>query len=290
MIKPSTFSIVAYDPASRAWGIAVASKFPAVGAVVPWAEAGAGAVATQSHANTTFGPEGLAMMRSGKSAEATLEALLGRDEDRALRQVGVVDAQGRPTTFTGGDCFAWAGGTTGDHFAAQGNILVGPQVVDAMAEAYQGSTGELPDRLLAALQAGDQAGGDRRGRQSAAILTVKAGAGYAGLNDRWLDYRVDDAPDPVPQLAHLVAIHDLYFGQSGPEDKLAIEAEVLLSLKRMMANEGLYDGTPDAVWDDPTRRALRQFVGNKNFEDRTDLDLRQIDRPVFDYLQKRFGR
>ncbi len=289
MIKPSTFSIVAYDPASSAWGIAVASKFPAVGAVVPWAEAGVGAVATQSHANTTFGPEGLSMMRRGESAEATLEALLGQDEGRALRQVGMVDALGRPATFTGDDCFAWAGGTTGDHFAAQGNILVGPQVVDAMGEAYQASTGELPDRLLAALQAGDQAGGDRRGRQSAAILVVKASAGYAGFNDRWLDYRVDDAADPVPQLIDLVAIHNLYFGESGPEDKLRIEADVLVALKRMMAAEGLYAGTPDEVWDDSTRSALRQFVGNENFEDRTDLDTRRIDRPVFEYLEKRFG-
>lgn len=290
MIKPSTFSIVAYDPASRAWGIAVASKFPAVGAVVPWAEADAGAVATQSHANTTFGPEGLSMMHSGQSAEATVKALLDRDERRELRQVGMVDAQGRPATFTGDDCFAWAGGTTGDHFAVQGNILVGPQVVEAMAETFQVSTGDLPDRLLAALQAGDQAGGDRRGRQSAAILVVKASAGYAGFNDRWVDYRVDDSTDPVPQLVDLVAVHNLYFGESEPEDKLPIEAEVLVALKRMMAAEGLYAGTPDDVWDDPTRRALRQFVGNENFEDRTNFDTRKIDRPVFEFLQKRFGK
>ncbi len=290
MITPSTFSIVAYDPRSRAWGIAVASKFPAVGAVVPWAEAGAGAVATQAHANTTFGPQGLALMRDGTSAEKAMSALLSQDSDRTLRQVGMVDAQGRPATFTGHDCFDWAGGTTGDHFAAQGNILVGPQVVAAMASSYQAASGELPGRLLAALQAGDQAGGDRRGRQSAAILVVKAGAGYAGFNDRWLDYRIDDDHDPIPHLVDLVTIHDLYFGESGPEDQLKIESNVLVELKRWMAGQGLFDGNPDDVWDDATRHSLRQFIGNENFEDRADLGARLIDRPVFEHLQRKFSK
>lgn len=289
MITPSTFSIVAYDPGPQAWGIAVASKFPAVGAVVPWAEAGAGAVATQSHANTTFGPDGLTLMGSGASADEALSHLLMSDSGKALRQVGMVDAQGRPATFTGDDCFEWAGGTTGEHFAVQGNILVGPQVVDAMAEAFQTSAGELPNRLLAAVLAGDRAGGDRRGRQSAAILVVRAEAGYAGFNDRWLDYRVDDDPQPLPKLIDLVAIHDLYFGESPPEDRLKIEGDILMSLKRMMGGQNLYKGEPDDNWDDSFAGVLRQFVGNENFEDRTDIDARLIDRPVFEYLQEKFG-
>jgi uncharacterized Ntn-hydrolase superfamily protein len=290
MIRPSTFSIVACDPDARAWGVAVASKFPAVGAVVPWAKAEAGAVATQSHANTTFGPDGLALMRDGATAEAALKVLLGADEGRGLRQVGMVDRQGEPATFTGDDCFEWAGGTTGDHFAAQGNILVGPQVVQAMAEAYATASGDLPDRLLASLRAGDMAGGDRRGRQSAALLVVKTDAGYAGFNDRWIDYRVDDSDSPIPQLIDLVAIHRLYFGQSGPEDKLEIEADVLLSLKELMMSQGYHPGPLNDDWDEPTRSALRRFIGNENFEDRSDLEARLIDRPVFEFLKQKFGR
>jgi uncharacterized Ntn-hydrolase superfamily protein len=290
VIRPSTFSIAAYDPGTQAWGIAVASKFPAVGAVVPWAQAGAGAVATQSHANTAFGPEGLALMRDGASAESTLKALLDADKDRGLRQVGIVDASGRPATFTGEDCFEWAGGTTGDHFAAQGNILVGPQVVQAMADTYQAADGDLADRLLAAVQAGDLAGGDRRGRQSAAILVVRVGAGYGGFNDRWIDYRVDDSDHPIPQLIDLVAIHRLYFGESDSEDRLKIETDVLVALKKLMADRGAFDGPLDDLWDDPTRAALLQFIGNENFEDRTDLAARLIDRPVFDFLMEKFSR
>ncbi len=290
MITPSTFSIVACDTLSPTWGIAVASKFPAVGAVVPWAEAGAGAVATQSHANTTFGPEGLALMRSGMSSDDAIKLLIDRDADGALRQVGMVDAQGHPATFTGDDCFEWAGGATGDHFAVQGNMLVGPQVIEAMADAFSTASGDLPNRLLAALQAGDQAGGDRRGRQSAAILVVKDGAGYAGFNDRWLDYRVDDADDPLPKLSDLITIHSLYFGESPPEDKLKIEGDVLASLKMLMNAQGVYDGSLDDTWDDPFCQSLRWFIGKENFEDRTDLDARLIDRPVFEYLQRKFGK
>jgi uncharacterized Ntn-hydrolase superfamily protein len=257
--------------------------------VVPWAEAGAGAVATQSHANTSFGPDGLRLMRGGMSADDALHTLLEEDGGRALRQVGVVDRNGRPATFTGEHCFDWAGGLTGEHFAIQGNILAGPQVVQAMAEEYRAADGDFADRLLAALLAGDRAGGDRRGRQSAAIFVVKAEAGYAGFNDRWIDYRVDDDEDPVPRLIDLVAIHRLYFGESGPEDKLKIETGVLRTLKQIMASQGLFDGPLDEAWDDEARGALREFVGNENFEDRTDLDARLIDRPVFNYLTEKFG-
>ena len=177
----STFSIVGFDPREQAWGIAVASKFPAVGAVVPWAAADVGAVATQSYANTTYGPLGLEMMGAGKSAQQALDALVNKDAERDSRQAGLVDAKGEAATFTGEDCLPWAGGTTGEYFAAQGNILTGPETVEAMVATFLGSEGDLPARLLASLLAGDRAGGDRRGRQSAALFVVKPKGGYAGF-------------------------------------------------------------------------------------------------------------
>jgi uncharacterized Ntn-hydrolase superfamily protein len=289
MIRPSTFSIVAYDPVERAWGVAVASKFPAVGAVVPWAEAGAGAVATQSHANTSYGPEGLAAMRSGARAAAVIERLTGRDDERALRQVGVVDAEGEAATFTGSDCTPWAGGLSGEGFCVQGNILAGSQVVEAMAAAFESRLGALPDRLLAALLAGDRAGGDRRGRQSAALLVVKQGAGYGGYNDRWLDYRVDDHHDPVPRLIELSEMHRLYFGHSPADERLPLEGEVLANLAKILVDRGILPVLPASLDDGTTRRALRQLIGNENFEERADLDSGWIDAPVYRFLLDRFS-
>lgn len=288
MLVPSTFSIVAYDPEVKAWGVAVASKFPAVGGVVPWAEAGAGAVATQAHANTSFGPRGLALMRAGASAEDALTQLLKEDDQPAVRQVGLVDSHGGAATHTGEDCFDWAGGEAGQHFTVQGNILANERVVPAMAKAYQTGAGDLADRLLAALMAGDRAGGDRRGRQSAAVFVVKARAGYAGYNDRWLDYRVDDDPEPIPKLARLVELHRLYFGESPAEDKVKMEGEVLVGLKRLLIGQGLMAGPANGEWDELTQRALSHFIGNENFEDRTDFNSRLIDRPVLEFLARKF--
>lgn len=289
MPQPSTFSIAAYDPEQQAWGIAVASKFPGAGAVVPWAEADAGAVATQSYANPAYGPKGLDLMRDGVSAELALEQLLAGDEQSALRQVGLVDAQGTPATFTGEDCLTWAGGRTGQHYAVQGNILVGPEVVDDMAEAFEVTKGDLPARLLAALQAGDRAGGDRRGKQSAAIFVVKPEGGYGGLNDRWMDYRVDDHPEPVYKLAELVEMHRLYFGESPAEDELPIEGEVAESLQALMAELDYYEGPVHGSYDQATKKALRAFIGNENFEERADVEAGRIDRPVYEFLLRRFG-
>lgn len=289
MPRPSTFSIIGYDPLPPAWGIAVASKFPAVGAVVPWARAGAGAVATQSAANTSFGPLGLQRMADGESAERALQALVTGDPGRAMRQVGMIDATGRPATYTGADCYAWAGGLVGPHCAVQGNILVGPEVVAQMAAAFEAKAGELPARLLAALLAGDRAGGDRRGRQSAALLVVKPSGGYGGHNDRWIDYRVDDHPDPVPQLAELLELHELYFGESSPSDRLPLEGAALMALQRIMRQQGYYTGEANGRCDEATLAALRRFVGNENFEERTDLNALTIDRPVLDFLQRRFA-
>ncbi|OGO13556.1 MAG: fimbrial assembly protein FimA [Chloroflexi bacterium RBG_13_68_17] len=286
----STFSLVAWDPVDRAWGVAVASKFPAVGARVPWAASGAGAVATQSYANTTFGPRGLTAMAAGHSAQRTLDELLAADPERERRQVGLIDARGQSATFTGRECQAWAGGRAGPGYAAQGNILAGAQVVDALTDTFLGAAGDLPGRLMAALLAADRAGGDRRGRQSAALYVAKAGAGYGGLDDIWIDYRVDDHPDPVHRLAELLDIHRLYFGKSPPEDELPLDGETLLQLQTIARRLGHYRGDVHGLYDAPTRAALEAWIGSENFEDRTDFGRRRIDRPVFEYLRTRFGQ
>lgn len=289
MNKLATFSIVAYDSYEPAWGIAVASKFPAVGAVVPWAKAAVGAVATQSYANTTFGPRGLAHMEDGLSASETLDRLLRDDSERDLRQVGLVDSGGQAATFTGEGCHAWAGGKIGEHFAIQGNILTGSEVIDAMVQAFLEFKGDFPERLLNVLLAGDRAGGDRRGRQSAAIFVVKPEGGYAGLNDRWIDYRVDDHIDPVPKLEGLLQLHRLYFGKSPEDDELQIEGDVASTLQEIMKHQGYYAGSINGNYDEGTKQALRGFIGNENFEDRTDLKKGKIDRPVLEYLVQKFS-
>ena len=203
----ATFSIVGYDPSTGDLGIAVESRFFAVGSVVPWARAGVGAIATQSFANTTFGPKGLELLDQGKSAQETLDALVKDDPQADQRQAGIVDAQGRPATWTGAKCNAWAGGKSGRNYTAQGNILAGKQVVEAMASSFEASAGlPLADRLVKALSAGQAAGGDSRGQQSAALLVVRANGGYGGYNDRYIDLRVDDHPKPIEELARLLEI------------------------------------------------------------------------------------
>ncbi|HEV8375230.1 MAG TPA: DUF1028 domain-containing protein [Candidatus Polarisedimenticolia bacterium] len=204
----STFSIVGYDPVTGDLGIAVESRFFAVGSVVPWAKAGVGAIATQSFANTTFGPKGLQLLEQGRSAQETLDALVKDDPQGDQRQAGIVDARGRPATWTGKKCNPWAGGKTGKNYTAQGNILTGKEVVEAMASTFEATAGTpLADRLVKALAAGQAAGGDSRGQQSAALLVVRAKGGYAGYNDRYIDLRVDDHPKPIEELARLLELH-----------------------------------------------------------------------------------
>ena len=203
----ATFSIVGYDVETGALGVAVQSKFFAVGSVVPWAEAGVGAIATQSWANTTYGPNGLKLLKSGLSAKQTLERLVADDSGRATRQVGIVDAKGNVANYTGDECNEWAGAISGEHFTAQGNILAGEAVVKAMGQAFEETEGELADKLMAALFAGQAAGGDTRGQQSAALLVVQERSGYGGFNDRYIDLRVDDAEKPIAELQRLLEIH-----------------------------------------------------------------------------------
>lgn len=215
----ATFSIVGFDPNTKELGIAVQSKFIAVGAVVPWAKAGVGAIATQSYANTKYGPLGLKYLAKGLRPKEVIEKLTADDSSAPRRQVGIVDADGRPATFTGRKCNAWAGGRTGKNYTVQGNILTGPEVVDAMAEAFEKAEGELGARLITALEAGQAAGGDKRGRQSAALFVVREGWGYGGFNDRYRDIRVDDNPEPIKELRRIYELHKTVFPQPKPADE-----------------------------------------------------------------------
>lgn len=276
-----TFSIVACDLEEGTWGVAVASKFPAVGAVVPWAQAVIGAVATQSFANTSFGPRGLALMATGLSAKEVLACLLENDADKDLRQVGLVDAKGGSATFTGAGCFNWAGGITGKGYAIQGNILKSGRVVPAMEKTFLKTKGSLPKRLHAALLAGDRAGGDKRGRQSAALYVVKPNGGYGGYLDRWIDYRVDDHNDPVPRLGELLGMHDLYFGKSPEAERVAIKGKVQEQLSDILVDAGYLK--KGKIF----KNAFNEFIGNENFEERADPEAQWIDKPVLNYLLKR---
>lgn len=286
----ATFSIVAYEPSKQEWGVAVQSKFLACAAVVSWARAGAGAVATQSFANVAYGLDGLDMMARDKSAADTIEALTSADDQRAQRQVGMVDKYGRAAAFTGDGCYDWAGHIVGDGFACQGNILV-PGTVEAMATAFEAArrgSGELADWLVSALAAGQAAGGDSRGRQAAGVLVVRHNGGYGGNNDRYLDLRVDDHPDPIDKLAELVTMHHLLFGEVDPANLIPL-ADVTRALQALMHRIDHYDGPVDGVFGDETRAALRALVGSENLEERWDGTGDVIDRVVVEYLLQRFG-
>jgi uncharacterized Ntn-hydrolase superfamily protein len=278
----STFSIVAFDPETDSLGVAVQSKFLAVGSVVPWASAGVGAVATQAMANYNYGPHGLELMARGKTAAETIEELTSADEDREHRQVGVVDGKGTAATFTGSECFEWAGGITGEHYAAQGNILVGRETVEAMAGTYEVTSGDLAARLLSALDAGQAAGGDSRGKQSAALLVVREGGGYGGDNDRGVDLRVDDHPDPIKELIRIRDLHTLYFGETVSEDVVAVDGDVRREVADALRRSGYIrerDLGDEALFD-----ALSAYIRTENFEER-EQRRGYLDRAVLEYMK-----
>jgi len=285
-----TFSIVACDLEAQAYGVAVASKFLAAASVVSWARADGGAVATQALGKVSFGPDGLAMMATGKSAQQTLITLLAADAGRSRRQVGIIDREGNATAHTGEDCHDWAGHRVGASYSCQGNLLTGRAVIDAMAEAFEAARGELADRLLAALLAGDQAGGDRRGKQSAGLLVVKPNGGYGGDNDRYLDLRVDDDPEPVTRLEGLVAMHHLFFGTPDQNDQQPITPEIARELQAILQAGGYRQAEPDGIWDEASIHAFWALVGNENLEERwhIDGDTGRIDRVALAYLRERF--
>ncbi|MDR7522615.1 MAG: DUF1028 domain-containing protein [Armatimonadota bacterium] len=287
-MRPSTFSIVARDPATGEVGVAVASKFLAVGAVVPWARAGVGAIATQAWANLSFGPDGLALLGQGLPAPEVLRRLTEGDEGRDHRQVGVVDAAGRAAAWTGRECMPWAGHNSGDGYTCQGNILVGEAVIRTMAEAFEDTAGPLPERLVAALAAGQAAGGDSRGQQSAALYVAREKGSYGGTLDRYIDLRVDDHPTPVDELRRLLDLHRLYFGPTNAANLTRLAGNVARMVQQMLAKAGFYQGPIDGVYGPQTRDAFRRWCGVENFEERwREDDL--VDREVLAYMRRRYG-
>ena len=304
-----TFSIVARDPATGDLGIAVASKFLAVGAVVPHARAGIGAVATQSAANVTYGPDGLAMMAAGGVADDVVRRLTDADDGRDHRQLGIVDANGRASTYTGAGCIDWAGGRTAENVAAQGNILTGADVVDALIDTFLAGGAGFPELLLRALKAADERGGDRRGRESAALLVVRENGGYGGNNDRWIDLRVDDHPAPVDELARLLELNHLYLDRPAVKDLLPIDEQLANELQRRLEQVGytpqtaaagglaevmeslglVRTGEPRQLpsnWNTAWSNALMEWMSVENLEERATA-AGWIDPRVLAFLRER---
>jgi uncharacterized Ntn-hydrolase superfamily protein len=275
--RVATYSIVACDLEARRWGVAVQSKFLAVGSVVPWAEPEVGAVATQSYANPRYGPDGLALLREGLSADEVVERLTNADEGREHRQLGVVDAAGRGATFTGSQCQDWAGGRGGEGYAAQGNILVSGETVDALAETFEASVGKsLAERLLDCLAAAQDAGGDRRGQQSASLLVVEKDGGYASLSDVLVDLRVDDHERPIAELRRLYELHEEIFGETPRERWLDVDETLAAELRERLGRLG-YEGE---LGD-----AFERWAGTENYEERVE-GVERIDPVVLAALRR----
>jgi uncharacterized Ntn-hydrolase superfamily protein len=276
----ATYSIVACDLEADQWGVGVQSKFLAVGSVVPWAEPHVGAIATQSYANPRYGPDGLALLRRGRSAADVVAALTEADDGRAERQLGIVDGSGRAATFTGEDCHDWAGGRTGEGYAAQGNILVSADTVDALAVTFEGNGHlSLAQRLLECLAAAQAAGGDRRGQQSASLLVVEKDAGYASLSDVVVDLRVDDHERPIAELHRLYALHDELFGITPSEDWIEVDDALAAELGERLGRLG-HDGA--------LPKALGEWAGAANLEERVD-GAERIDPVVLAALRQQSG-
>lgn len=273
MSHPSTFSIVARDPENGDLGIIVQSKFPAVGSVVPWALANIGAIATQAWANVGYGPNGLELLKAGKNASETLKALLDEDEGQEHRQVGIVDASGHAVAHTGKECMEWAGHIVGDGFACQGNILAGEAVIVDMAEAFEKTDGDLIDKLFAGLIAGQAAGGDRRGMQSAAILVIREKGGYEGGNDRYVDVRVDEHPSPIEELVRIFNIYDTtLLSREDPRLLMKIEGELLSLIQKALVTLDYLEKDHANIFDKPTQSALTEWINTNNFENKARDD------------------
>jgi uncharacterized Ntn-hydrolase superfamily protein len=272
----ATYSIAACDLDAGQWGVATQSKFLAVGSVVPWAEPLVGAIATQAYANPRYGPDGLRLLREGLSAEDVVERLTAADEERDQRQLGVVDREGRSASFTGAECLEWAGGRTGPCYAAQGNILVSAETVDAIAETFESSKGTLAERLLDCLDAAQAAGGDRRGQQSAALLVVEENGGYAQLSDTVVELRVEDHERPLEELRRIYRLHERLFGETPRDEWLTVDDALASELRERLGKLG-YDGDLED--------AFSQWAGNANLEERVD-GVAEIDPVVLQELRE----
>jgi len=272
----ATYSIAACDPDAGQWGVATQSKFLSVGSVVPWAEPGVGAIATQAYANPRFGPQGLELLRQGLSADEVVERLTTADDGRDHRQLGVVDGQGRGASYTGAECLDWAGGRTGSCYAAQGNILVSGETVDAIAETFEAGSGPLAERLLDCLDAAQAAGGDRRGQQSAAILVVEKDAGYAGLSDVVVELRVEDHERPLEEIRRLYGLHQAIFGKTPERLWLDVDDELAAELRDRLGRLG-YDGE--------LGNAFFTWSASENLEERVD-GVERIDPVVLEALRR----
>ena len=273
----ATYSIVACDLDAEQWGVAVQSKFLAVGSVVPWAEPHVGAVATQAYANPRYGPEGLALLRDGASAQEVVDRLTTADDGRDHRQLGVVDAVGRAATYTGAECLDWAGGRTGEGYAAQGNILVSAETVDALAETFEGTSGLLAERLIDCLAAAQAAGGDSRGQQSASLLVVERDGGYAGLSDVVVDLRVDDHELPIEELRRIYRLHDEIFGKTPSAQWLDVGDALAGELRDRLAKLGYGGELEDAFF---------RWSANENLEERVE-GVERIDPVVLEALREK---
>jgi uncharacterized Ntn-hydrolase superfamily protein len=282
-----TFSIVAFDRETATWGVAVQSKFISVGAVVPVAEAGVGALATQALANVAYGPEGLALLRQGLAAPEVVRRLTEADSGLDERQLGVVDAKGGSASYTGSKCMEWAGHVVGEGFACQGNILFGSEVVHAMARTYESTGGDILDRLLATLAAGQREGGDRRGMQSAALYAVRKGGGYGGGNDRWVDIRVDEHPSPIEELKRVFQIYDMtMLTREDPTTLLVIQGDVASGLQHDLGVLGYYSGRLTGNWDAVSQAAFARFLSEHNFENK-ERDDGKVWPSIVNYLKER---
>lgn len=283
-----TFSIAARDPETGDFGVAVQSKFPAVGSAVPWVRAGSGAVATQAWANLSYGPDGLALLEEGLDAESVIKRLTTADDSRDHRQVGMVDKEGRAAAFTGPSCMDWAGHRVGDGFTCQGNIIAGPEVVEAMAAAYEGSEGLFPERLVAALQAGQGEGGDRRGQQSSALYVARINGSYGGWLDRYIDLRVDDHAAPIDELERLLKMHRLYFPTSSDVELLDVDSTLAAEIGVLLSGAGHREaggaGSMAELSD-----ALNAWASTENLEERM-VSGEQIDPVVLDYMREQAAK
>lgn len=280
----ATFSIVGADPRTGEVGVAVQSKFLAVGSVVPWAKANVGAVATQSWANTSYGPKGLELLEQGLSPEEVIGALVADDEGKNLRQLAVINANGEASAFTGDECFDWAGHKVGLNHSAQGNILVSEDTVTSMSETFELAEGTLAERLIEALAAAQHAGGDSRGKQSAAVYVLQEGAGYGGYNDVKVDLRVDDHPEPIEELRRLYKLHELF--STPTEEFLDMEGEVFEDVKGQLVKLGFLDTVDHPTYEGTVKEALKTFALRENFDDRWTED-NQIDEKVYAFLKEK---